>query len=666
MRKFTTLAVLWLLITALISGCGLFNGGAKEKKLVDIAIWEDQATLHNYDLTGYLADSDVNVRRQAAIACGRVGDTMAYEALGRALTDRDSVVRANAALSLGFLRYKPAKPLLYQQIKQEKTPFALEYQLWAIGRLYGKEYADSLLIFLEHPAANIRGQAALTLGLLAQKSAADQVIELLDDPDLTVRRRAAAVLTRLDPKDHEEKIFAKANALDPLVRGRMALALGVTRDPVYYPRLVEMLADSNRSVRLDAARGLRSLRDTTAVDDLGGLLSSVDDPVVLGLLVDAMGLLWQEKSAPYLRPLKTYPDIGVRMKLAQAFLRSLKKDSFADLADLADDPAWPVRALLPAQLEYFAGPGWGHTDGLVRIFAKLASDSVPAVRASIIKSAMRFGSVVRGGVIEALHDPDELVRYYAITVLPFVGGAAYLDSTAAWYDEHRDDPNPSFRMAVLATLGNLSPSVTIGDLQRKVFGWGINDPDRLVRAYTAAVWLKFREDHRDSIGVFDSPINASTYGEYYRDYDPPPRIRFVTNRGEFVVELYANETPRTAHHILSLVNKGFYDDSPVGLNDDGWTTYLGDRRADSWGLSDETVRDEITLRRTERGSLVMQPVQRHDARSQFGICLTPQPLNDFTRTVFGKVVEGMDVVDLLRPLDTIVKAEVISTDIVAR
>jgi len=187
-----------------------------------------------------------------------------------------------------------------------------------------------------------------------------------------------------------------------------------------------------------------------------------------------------------------------------------------------------------------------------------------------------------------------------------------------------------------------------------------------VRQYAAAIWLKFREDHSDKIGAFDTEINAETYPEIYRTYPSPPRARFQTSRGEFVVELYAADAPRSVHHFISLAESGFYDHTPVGVKDDSRTVYLGDQRGDGWGVCNEYLRDEINMRRIERGSLLWWVDHRHDARSQFGICLLPQPLSDFSRTIFGKVVEGMDVAEQLRPLDVIEHVEIILPELAAR
>ena len=646
--------------------CSGIYKSAQHRKFVQIAVWEDQATLHGGDLPAFLKDPDVEVRRRAALAIARVGDTMAATALADALVDGDTLVRARCALALGYINHRPITPRIYQRIKTEDNGFVLEHLLWAIGRLYGQEYGDSLMTFLSHPDARVRSQAAMIMNFIVYRPALGRIAGLFNDPDPFVRGCALASVGYLEPQSIAASIAAKLDDPDVWVRGLAVLALGSTQDTAYQPRLVALLNSPERWVRLCAAQGIGYLRDTLHLEEVYPFLQTETDPSVLGQLVESIGMYWQSKSAPYLEKLTHHPDVGVRVKVVTALLRSLQGNAFDALKPFADDPAWAVRALLPTQLEFISRAPGGRNAPTVEMMKRLAVDSMPGVRASAIKSAMAFGGAMRDPVAAGLNDPDPLVRFYALNIFPFAGGKVPFDSLLLWYRDHQDDPRPDVRMALLALTGNLSPSVQIGEIQRKIFDLGMTDRDRLVRQYAAAVWLKFREDHRDQIGAFDSGINEQTYDDYYRVYPAPPRVRLVTQQGEFVIELYPDETPRSVHHFLNLVQAGFYDHTPVGLNDNGRNTYLGDRRGDSWGTCDETLRDEITTRRTERGSLVWYADRRHEARSVFGICLVAQPLGDFTRTVFGKVVEGMDVVDRLRPLDMIEKAELVPGPIAGR
>ena len=590
---------------------------------------------------------------------------MAAGALAAALADPDTIVRARAAVALGFVRHRPAKQQVYQQLTEENNAYVIEHMLWCLGRLYAQDYGDSLLPYLKHANPRVRGQAALTMNMIVNRSAAAAVAELLDDPEPMVRYYALTALSRLSPEGLGEKILPLLDDPNIDICSEAAIALGNTKDPIYHPRLMELLDDPRSAVRLAAVTGFGAMRDTLLLDKLYPFLQTEKDPAVLSQLVHAIGWHWQRSCASHLLKLTDHPDIGVRTRLPAALMRSLRKDSFDALTELANDPAWPVRAILPQQLETFASPDWGLSERAAETLKKLATDSVPAVRAAVIKSAMAFRGVMAETAINALQDPDELVQYYAFNILPFAGGRVTFDSLLQWYRNEQDNPRNEVRMAILALTGNLSPSVNIGPVQRQIFNLGITDSDRHVRQYAAAVWLKFREDHRDEVGAFDTRINARTYHDIYREYPSPPRARFITQRGEFVVELYADEAPRSVHHFIELAQSGFYDGTPVGLNNDGRTIYLGDQRADGWGVCNETLRDEINMHRVERGSLIWWVDHRHDARSQFGICLMPQPLSDFVRTVFGRVVEGMEVAEQLRPLDNIAKVEIVFPEMAA-
>lgn len=654
-----------LVMVLLTAGCGLIGGSPDEEKLIQIAVGEDKAVLTD-ELLAFLQDDDVGIRRRAVLAVCRVGDTMAVGALAGALADPDTIVRARAALALGFIKHRPTKPQIYQSLTQEDNAYVIEHLLWSLGRLYAQEYGDSLLPFLQHAHPRVRGQAALTMNMITHRTAAAAVAELLDDPESLVREYALIALPRLDLTGLEEKILPLLDDPDPNIRGSAAIALGNTKDPKYYPLLEELLGDPQRAIRLAAVIALGAMRDTILLEGLYPFLQTEQDPTVLSQLVHAIGWHWQRSAAPHLMKLADYPDIGVRSKLPAAMMRCLRQEGFDALKGFIDDPAWPVRAAVPKEMEIFAQPSWGLSESAAEALKTLITDSIPAVRAAAVKSAMAFRGLVSEQALQALRDPDELVRYYAFNILPFAGGRVTFDSLVQWYRDEQDNPRPDLRMAILALTANLSPSVQIGPLQRQIFNLGITDPDRHVRQYAAAVWLKFREDHRQEVGAFETAINARTYHDFYREYPARPRARFITQRGEFIVELYADETPRSVHHFIELAQSGFYDGTPVGVNDNGRTIYLGDRRADGWGVCNESLRDEITLRRIERGSLVWWVNHRHDAHSQFGLCLLPQPLSDFIRTVFGKVVEGMDVAERLRPLDKIEKVEIIFPEMAAR
>jgi cyclophilin family peptidyl-prolyl cis-trans isomerase len=88
----------------------------------------------------------------------------------------------------------------------------------------------------------------------------------------------------------------------------------------------------------------------------------------------------------------------------------------------------------------------------------------------------------------------------------------------------------------------------------------------------------------------------------------------------------------------------------------------GDPRGDGNGGPGYQIRCEINARRYGRGSLGMALSGKDSGGSQFFITHTPQPHLDGGYTVFGEVVEGMDVVDRVLQGDLILEARVIEEE----
>lgn len=138
-----------------------------------------------------------------------------------------------------------------------------------------------------------------------------------------------------------------------------------------------------------------------------------------------------------------------------------------------------------------------------------------------------------------------------------------------------------------------------------------------------------------------------------------PQIEMVTNRGRIVVELYEDEAPNTVANFVNLVSAGFYKNNEI-LRREGNEFNKGFIQTGSPdntvnGSPGYSIRDERNRHRHLRGSLSM--ARKHavpnTAGSQFFICLDEQPQLDDIYTVFGTVIEGMNVVSQLSVGDRI-------------
>ncbi len=157
--------------------------------------------------------------------------------------------------------------------------------------------------------------------------------------------------------------------------------------------------------------------------------------------------------------------------------------------------------------------------------------------------------------------------------------------------------------------------------------------------------------------------------------DDLPRVKLETSAGEIVVELFENEAPNTVANFIDLVEKGFYDGTPFHRVIGGFMAQGGDPTGSGSGGPGHQIACEVDAPNSRKhflGSLSMAHAGKDTGGSQFFLTFRPTEHLDGKHTVFGRVIEGSDVLPKLRrtqspegrPMpgikpDGILKAEVI-------
>lgn len=134
-----------------------------------------------------------------------------------------------------------------------------------------------------------------------------------------------------------------------------------------------------------------------------------------------------------------------------------------------------------------------------------------------------------------------------------------------------------------------------------------------------------------------------------------PVAVFETTMGTFKVELFADKTPVTVSNFITLAKKGFYNGLIFHRVIAGFMIQGGDPQGNGMGGPGYTIADEFVpgLRHDSAGVLSMANTGRpHTGGSQFFITLEPTPWLDGHHTVFGRVVEGLDVVQKIGKVQT--------------
>jgi cyclophilin family peptidyl-prolyl cis-trans isomerase len=137
--------------------------------------------------------------------------------------------------------------------------------------------------------------------------------------------------------------------------------------------------------------------------------------------------------------------------------------------------------------------------------------------------------------------------------------------------------------------------------------------------------------------------------------DDLPRVKLTTSAGEIVLELFENEAPDTVGNFISLVESDFYNGLKFHRVLPHFMAQGGDPKGNGSGGPGYTIFDEVdkpNYRRHFRGSLSMAKTDFPDTGgSQFFLCFTPQQNLDGKHTVFGRVIEGMDVLAKIQRVD---------------
>ena len=126
-----------------------------------------------------------------------------------------------------------------------------------------------------------------------------------------------------------------------------------------------------------------------------------------------------------------------------------------------------------------------------------------------------------------------------------------------------------------------------------------------------------------------------------------------TNRGIIEIELYPEHAPKTVNNFVFLIKEGFYDGVSFHRVIEDFVIQGGDPTGTGRGGPGYSFEDELKGNplRHERGIISMANSGPNSNGSQFFITHSPQSHLNGKHTVFGKVVKGLEVVDLIQQGD---------------
>ena len=132
--------------------------------------------------------------------------------------------------------------------------------------------------------------------------------------------------------------------------------------------------------------------------------------------------------------------------------------------------------------------------------------------------------------------------------------------------------------------------------------------------------------------------------------DDLPRVKITTSQGDVMVELFENEAPNTVANFVSLVEKGFYNGTPFHRVIGGFMAQGGDPTGTGTSGPGYAIACEVGkpgARKHFLGTLSMAHAGPNTGGSQFFLTFRPTEHLDGKHTVFGRVIDGFDVLPKL-------------------
>ncbi|MBC2697056.1 MAG: peptidylprolyl isomerase [ANME-2 cluster archaeon] len=132
-----------------------------------------------------------------------------------------------------------------------------------------------------------------------------------------------------------------------------------------------------------------------------------------------------------------------------------------------------------------------------------------------------------------------------------------------------------------------------------------------------------------------------------------------TDKGNIVLELFENDAPNTVANFVKLINKGYYNGLKFHRVIPNFMVQGGCPVGNGTGGPGYAIKCEINPKKHLTGTLSMAHAGKDTGGSQFFITHSPQPHLDGVHTVFGQVIEGMDVVNAIRQGDVMKQVKVV-------
>jgi cyclophilin family peptidyl-prolyl cis-trans isomerase/HEAT repeat protein len=629
------------------------QGQIKSMTLADIAILEDERAIDTGKVGQWIVIGDPEVRARTAYMIGIVGDTSYRPYLSKLLDDEVRQVRLQA--------------------------------IFAAGQLGDSVYAQWLLRYSADGDSAIKSRAIEALSKVGTQATTKQLIAILADSleRSYFRALAAESIHRLRDRYSFGALVAQAQNPDVAIREKVFFSLSRRANREALPFYLSGLRDTSRQIRLYALGALARVGDKSILTEIKPLLQDKDwrmqyyslgviDRVRGRELMSEVAALLDTKEHAYVRQaaIRVFGDIGDQQSYEQLtpFLQdadiNLCTEAMTAIAKLGKDEVLPqIRTWAQSdnpQKRVAAATACGSVVSTERwsILRALASDSTPTVRAAAYESLLndQSDSIKNLFTLPALMDSDMVPVVLACDRIARDTLITELANLLKRYEGARDH---DVKGAILDCLVSFGDSLNGRSGVKEMVTAALADDNYSIRKRASApasilkIPVAVENDH------YPTAITPESYRLIFTGDSPNPIAEINTVKGTIRIELLRNAAPKTVANFIKLAKSGFYDKRVWHRVVPDFVIQDGCPRGDGWGGPGYEIRCEYNDLPYNTGSVGLATSGKDTGGSQYFICQSPQPHLNGRYTLFGNVLEGMDVVEKIEIGDLIKSVKII-------
>jgi len=612
------------------------------------------------------------------------------------LSSKSAPVRRMAAFALGQSVHDSASIQVYESVIFEKlrteTDAGTKIMLLdALGKI-GSAQALAELTRLRVQDVALQQAAALSLARFAMRDtisaqATQHAVELYTSTKDSVSEGmnyAMYALSRIrNPKrlyPHVQVLLQASESQNPAVRMHAVVALSRLATPKAINAVLLAAQDPDWRISAFAAQALSKYLNSTrgyksiASKVIAKLLATRTHPYVLDACLRTLTNLspYDTSAVPHIRQLLSSPSVRLRNKAMNTLVRVYPKIAERELLLQIEKQA-NTPAMLSAVGELAISNQAINLNFMPWLYAHVEDERKQIATAAlnswgqcwnVYRNTMAGSSywtptdtLFEGVLLRALkkHSSKEMPSPAAVKTISailsdeFLPKKKYLKVLSQALDTFADAQDVSTILHLLESLGNLKEKSSVPIIRKYIYY-----ENRAIRRKASEVYTLVTGKSAPVPPTFIPPKKIDMMP--YREIMQNPIVRLETSKGAVEIELFLREATFTAANFMRLVKNKFYDGLAFHRVVSNFVVQTGDPNGDGTGGPGYTIRSEFTPQSFERGVVGMASAGKDTEGSQFFIMHSHHPHLDGQYTPFGKVIRGMEVIDMIEVGDIIQNA----------